>query len=130
MNREAILKTAIAHWKPRDKCYVVSSPLLENFIGAGDDEQEAWRLFREAVDAAYLAYLEGRVVGGQYKTRGRPPKYGEDLHTKVKPATKKLILRLARELGGISIGEVIDYLVSLQQAQRVPVKSTHKRKVG
>jgi hypothetical protein len=113
MNKQAIADTAVCRWNQEDDCYIVWSPLFEHLIGVGDDQEEAWEVFRDLLDDAYAAYLEGKVAG--YDKVGRPSKGGTPLNVDVKPHTKEYIGELS-QLMNISRGESIDYLVAYFQA--------------
>src|ERR1700738_2341286 len=104
MNKAAILQTAVC--KVEDKIYVYESPLLPSCIGAADTQKEAWEHFTHHVEAAYTAYLEGRLVG-MYERPGRPAKHRAALTLRVQPETKKRIAKLAEEKE-CSQGEITD----------------------
>jgi hypothetical protein len=107
MNKKAIAQTALCRYDDRENCYLVESPLCDRVLGAGDTEEEAWRVFHELLNETYIAYLEGNLVG--YEKRGRPAKGNIEFHAQVKPEVKEKIAAQARKLG-ISQGEVIAYL--------------------
>lgn len=121
MNKKAIAETALCRYNADESCYVVESPIFERVLGVSDTEEEAWLLFREALDETYIAYLEGKLIG--YEKRGRPSKGNVDFHAQVKPEVKDLISERAKELG-ISQGEVITYFAKVEQ-----VKNERERQV-
>lgn len=108
MNRKTIKNTAIARWSNEDDCFIVSSPLIDSVIGAGDSEMEAWKEFCNILDDAYEAYLEGAL---KYDNPGRPAKNRIALNVDVQVRTKNTIKTLAKEKG-CSQGEVVDYLLA------------------
>lgn len=107
MKIDAIRKTAVCRFDAKEKVYVVESPMLDIIAGVAETEEESWAIFVDLLQAAYIEYLEGRMVGS-YK-RGRPAKGGIHLHVQVKPETREQLSVLAKEFG-ISQGEVIDFL--------------------
>lgn len=114
MNREAIKKTAVCRFDSEEKILVVESPLLDIVTGASHNEDEAWEIFYDLLDACYIEYLEGKRVG-QYQNRGRPAKGGISFNAQVKPSTKQEIATLAKNLG-CSQGEAVDYLLASHNA--------------
>ncbi len=119
MNRDTIKKTAVSRVDKKEGVYIVESPLLDIVFGAAKDEDEAWKIFDDLVDACYIAYLEGKKVG-QYKHRGRPAKHGVAIHAQIKQSTKNDINALSQSLG-ISQGEAIDYLTSFHKAKATQI---------
>lgn len=115
MNRDTIRNTAICRFDQKSKVYVVESPLLDICIGAAKKEKEAWKIFNDLLEAMYVKYLEGKIVG-RYKNRGRPSKGGVQFHAAIKPATKEVLEDLAAEVG-CSQGEVVDYLAAFYNAK-------------
>lgn len=122
MNKEAIRKTAVCYWSDEDDCYVIESPLFSSIAGAGETTAEAFQTFENLLSDAYEAYLEGRVP---QERRGRPSKSGLALNTDVKPETKDVIVRLAKEFG-CSQGEVIDYLALYYDKKSSEEYQAHK----
>jgi hypothetical protein len=114
MNREAIRKTAVCRYQPKEKLYIVESPLLDILHGIAETKKKAWDIFDDLLDGMYIKYLEGKTVG-LYQKPGRPAKGRIDFHAQIKPKTKKTIDKLARNFG-ISKGEAIDYLALLHTA--------------
>jgi hypothetical protein len=114
MNKKGITKTAICRFDPKERCYIVQSPLFDRCIGAAKTEKQAWQIFYELLDEFYIAYLEGNLFG--YEKAGRPRKGNVELHALVKPEIKKEITARAKDFG-ISQGEVIEYLCSLARQQ-------------
>ena len=110
MNKNGIIKTAICRFDPKEKCYIVQSPLFDRCIGAAKTKEKAWKIFYELLDEFYIAYLEGNLFG--YEKPGRPRKRNVELHALVKPEIKKEIANTAKDFG-VSQGEVIEYLYSL-----------------
>lgn len=114
MNKTAIIETAICRYDAQERCFVVQSPLFERCLGVGQTREEAERTFRELLDEFYVSYLEGNLFG--YERRGRPAKGYVDLHAQVKPKIKDEIAARAKRLG-ISQGEIIEYLLELDQVK-------------
>ncbi len=140
MNKAAIGKTAICRYDRDEECYIVQSPLFERCMGVAESENGAWKIFEELLNDYYIAYLEGRLFS--YSKPGRPAKGYVELHAQVKPAIKKGLALRAKELG-ISQGDMIEYLCSVEQAltqktgaskpktkQGHPRKSTKSAKSG
>jgi len=117
MNKRAIIATAISWYNKEDEAFVVQSPLFERVLGVAESEPEAWALFHEFLDDAYVAYLEGKLVG--YEKPGRPAKNVVDIHAQVKPEVKKYLVEQAKALG-ISQGDVIAYLVAVNEVKNEP----------
>lgn len=90
------------------------SPLLEICHGIARTEEEAWEIFDDLLNAMYIEYLEDKKVG-QYSKRGRPSKGGVVFNAHVRPTTREIVARLAREFG-ISQGEAVDFVVAKWQA--------------
>lgn len=108
IKKEAIQRTAVCFFSSEDDGYVVASPLFENVIGVGDTPEDARKTYNELLDIGYRELERDNVVG--YK-RGRPAKGNVNLHCQVKPDTHSEIARLTEKLGGISQGEVIEFLL-------------------
>lgn len=108
MKREAILQTAVCYKEGDD--FIVESPLFDVVMGVGETEKEAFAIFKNLLDEAYIEYLEGNVVG--YEKPGRPKKGGVNLHTLVRPETKALLVKLTTEWE-ISLGECVDFFTFL-----------------
>ncbi len=112
MKEKSIKKTAICYWSMPDDCYVVESSLFPRTAGIGDTPEEARQHFDELLDEIFFELEQGNVAG--YGKPGRPPKYGEDFHARIRKGTKKNISQYAKKLG-ISQGEFIDHLVFVFQ---------------
>ncbi len=130
MNRRAIAATALCRYKKDEEVFVVASPIFDRVMGVGATRDEAWKLFKEALDETYVAYLEGTLVG--YEKRGRPAKFNVEFHAQVKPEVKNFINEKAKDLG-ISQGEVIAYLAAAEQVKielEQRLNELEKKKVG
>mgnify|MGYP003384291137 CR=1 FL=1 len=112
MNKAAILNTAVL--KREDDCFVVESPLLPQCIGAARSAKTAWAHFNHHVEDTYDEYLKKNLAGMQ-KTPGRPAKTQASLSIRVKPRTKRLISKVAKEKS-CSQGELVDYLMAYWEA--------------
>jgi len=120
MNKGAIRATAVCRFNAKEKVYVVASPLLDICVGAAETEKESWEIYDDLLQAFYVEYLEGKVVG-LYGKRGRPAKGGIAVDARVKPPTKDGLDKLSDEIG-CSLGEVIDYLLAFQIAYKPTAK--------
>jgi len=58
----------VCHYDKRKGLFVVESPLLEICHGVAKTEKEAWKIFDDLLNAMYIEYLEGKIVG-QYARR-------------------------------------------------------------
>jgi hypothetical protein len=114
LNKETIINTATSRFDSKRRVYVVESPLFERVIGVAKTEKQAWKLFYELLNDAWVAYLENRLAG--YSKRGRPKKgKAVHFHVQVKPATKQKLAIVADSLE-LTQGELVDYLISLWDA--------------
>lgn len=120
MNKTTIANTSFCYWSDEDECYVVESPLFETIAGVGMTQKQAYRVFRDLLDDAYEAYLEGRVGG--YSAPGRPAKGGMPLNIDVKPETREYIRELAGNCA-CSQGEAIDLLALYHEKKELHDKS-------
>jgi predicted RNase H-like HicB family nuclease len=115
LSKDTILKTAVCYWSEEDESFVVESPLFPRTAGTGGSAQKAWNQFRELLSLAYEHLKKNNVAG--YNKVGRPAKGGIELHVAVRPATRKLIGKIAHELD-ISQGEVIDFLLFFHEVRK------------
>lgn len=112
MNKTAIKNTVVL--KKEDGFFVFESPLLPGCIGAAKTERTAWEHFDHHLEDAYKEYLEGRF-SGKYESPGRPAKSLSSFTVRVKPKTKKTVVKLAQEKS-CSQGELVDYLLAYYEA--------------
>jgi len=124
MKIDAIRNTAVCRFDKEEKVYIVESPLLDIIAGVAETKDKAWEIFIDLMQAAYIEYLEGRLVGS-YK-RGRPAKGGLHLHVQVKPETRELLASVAKKFG-ISQGEAIDFLSFIYSTQYAEAQSGMSR---
>lgn len=107
MNKDAYVKTSMVYWSQEDESYICESPLFDRTLGVGDTREEAKQNFLDMLDEAIEFLKDGPI----YERPGRPFKGNTNFHTKIKPIVKDSIKVLGEKLGGITAGEVLDYLV-------------------
>lgn len=108
MNREALLNTAITYWSDEDESFITTSPLSDIIAGDGDTLEESMTSFIRHVDATYESYKKGNHA--IYNAPGRPKKGKVTMSLQVSPEVKEALDALKDSLGGISQGEVIEFL--------------------
>ena len=114
IQKDSIRKTAVSFWSDEDNSFVVESSLFDNIIGVGETRGEAFKVFEEMLDDAYVEFQNDKVVG--YK-RGRPSKGRVNLHCQVQDLAREEIIKLAKKLGGISQGEAVEFLLLYYQCK-------------
>lgn len=119
LSREAIKKTTICYWSDEDEAFIAESTIFPRTAGFGATKREALAHFGVMLDELWDDLKTGKVQG--YDKVGRPRKNGVRFDALIKPATKILIAKRAKELG-ISQGELLDYLVKSAASQNKPRK--------
>lgn len=117
MNKGVIKQTAVKYWSRQYKQFLVESPLLDGVLGVGDTEAEAWKIFCDLLDDAYVAFVEKRM-SAQYIKPGRPAKGKMIFSAEVKPKTRDRIKALAGDLN-CSQGELIDLMLFFYEARKL-----------